>query len=146
MTANATAGCTTHDVRRAAVVAGHSASATKAIVAVTPCALDPPLCSGKAATPSVATPASASVARLSGRSTDSPAAVTRCATPTPTKPAVMIQRWGVPSAASALMVWMTASKSPGWTACASNHPPIRRTGAASDDTTAHHGGCPIRFT
>src|SRR3712207_7085519 len=56
--------------------------------------------------------------------------------PVPASAAVITHRSAAPTAASALMVSRTGSKPPGCSAAASVHPPINRTGAAADETTA----------
>jgi hypothetical protein len=52
---------------------------------------------------------------------------------------VISHRSVAPSAASALMVWLSGSKPAGWRADAAVPPPISSTGAVPDDSSAHHG-------
>ena len=84
-------------------------------------------------------PPAASRARPARRAGTRAHAVTRWARPVTTSPVVMIQRCGVPDAASALIDSAPESKPPGWAAAAHVHPPTRASTASVALSTAVRG-------
>ena len=120
---------------------GQTASRANDAVATTVWPAEDPVREGRgsAATARVATPPAASRARPARRAGTSAHAVTRWARPVSTSPVVMIQRCGVPDAASALIDSAPESKPPGCAAAAHVHPPTRASTASVALSTAVRG-------
>ena len=126
---------------RLQAASGQTASATKATVDQNVCGSDPPppAVSGNAATSTVAAPPAIKMRRPADEAGRSASPVITWQAPVPASASVITHRSAAPSAASELIVPVTASKEPGCSPAASVQPPTSSTGATAEETKPHHG-------
>jgi hypothetical protein len=119
--------------------AGQAIRAMKVTPAHSPCAGEPPTCSGFAATSTLAAPAAARISRPGIAARRSASAVAISQAPVTAKLVVITHGSAASRSVRVLTVLASQLKEGGCRAVATAHPPTRITSAAAADSTPHQG-------